>query len=455
MPSTKVGIIAVSRQDASGTAAIHSAGRLRDIWSGLVVMANGRFARSVVLLSGGVIIGQAVCVASAPILTRLYRPEDLGELAVFVAAISLVSIMGAFRYEVAIPLPKEDEHARNVLALSVLAVFVTTTLFALVAWLFGQQFVDLTGIESLRSSIWLLPPGVFVAGLFSVSSMWLVRQRRYTQLATSSVLQALGQAGCQIAIGLGSVGAFGLLVGDVFGRAVGAGTLMRHCWSAFRTATPRGVLQAMVRYRRFPVVSSWAALINTASIHIPPLCLASIYGLQVVGWMALAQRILGMPTTLVSGSVAKVYLSECARLHHSSPSRLPSLFWKTLAAQSIMGGIVVVCVGLPAPLICGFVFGASWNTAGWYVLVLSAMFAAKMIAYPLGATLDVLEEQGWHVFREVVRLALALTAVLAAALWSLPPLTAVAVLSVASCLGYCVGILIAWHLVRGHVFHAK
>ena len=71
------------------------------------------FVRSVSLLVGGTAVSQALTVLAAPLLTRLYAPDDFGLLGGFV---SLVATLGAFltlRYSLAIPLPESDDDAAH------------------------------------------------------------------------------------------------------------------------------------------------------------------------------------------------------------------------------------------------------------------------------------------------------------------------------------------------------
>ena len=61
-------------------------------------------------------------MAAAPILTRLYDPDDFGLLAVYSGILALVLVVASVRYELAIPLPEDEEEAANIAVLSLLIV---------------------------------------------------------------------------------------------------------------------------------------------------------------------------------------------------------------------------------------------------------------------------------------------------------------------------------------------
>ena len=77
---------------------------------------KSEFSRNILTLMTGTIIAQAIPIAISPILTRIYRPEDFGLYAIFVAIITILGSVASGRYELAIMLPKKDEDAINIFA---------------------------------------------------------------------------------------------------------------------------------------------------------------------------------------------------------------------------------------------------------------------------------------------------------------------------------------------------
>ena len=410
------------------------------------------FQHDVLVVAAGTGTGQAIAIAASPVLSRLYEPQDLGAATILTSAISLLSVVAALRYELAVPLPADDREAAEVLAVSCVALAATTALCALAVWLWSAQIAVLLNAHSVHRYFWLVPVGMLGLGSHHAVSCWLVRKQAFSALAVTRTVQGLSQVTTQIGLGLLGFGPLGLLVGDLAGRVSGLSSLVRHAWQtgkpAFTSLGWRGVQRAALRYRRFPLVSSWAAALNAAVLWLPPLLLARYYGLQVAGWFALAQRVLGIPLTLICDSVGKVYTAECARLRRTSPELLLDLFWRTIRAQAAAAVAIVGVVALPAPLLFALIFGSQWTQAGWYLLVLSGMFVAKFIAFPVAATLDVMECQGLHVLREVIRLLAVCAAVALGVACKQGPLVTIGLLSVASSVAYFVGTIAVWHVIR-------
>ena len=79
-------------------------------------LARSSFARNVLLLMGGSAAGQFLVVLASPLVTRLYTPDELGVFGVYLSIFEIALVFVSFRYDWAIPVPKEDTEAVNLLA---------------------------------------------------------------------------------------------------------------------------------------------------------------------------------------------------------------------------------------------------------------------------------------------------------------------------------------------------
>jgi O-antigen/teichoic acid export membrane protein len=289
-------------------------------------------------------------------------------------------------------------------------------------------------------------------GLNQVLGYWLVRKGDFRQIAATRLCQSGGMAATQIGLGLLGLGALGLLVGDAVGRIVGVGTLARRVWHtsdrALRLVRLEGVLHVAFRYRRFPLLSSWAAFLEALAGGIPAVLMAGLYGMEVAGWLGLAQRVVAIPASLVSAAVAQAYFAECVRIRRSTPHQLTSLFWGTVRTQFLVGTFVAAGVALPAPWLFGVFFGANWTESGWYVMILSLSLVPQFVASPLGSTLDAMERQDLHLVRELTRVVLISAAVGCAILLAEGPLVTLLLLSGALTVSYAFGFALALYALR-------
>jgi len=78
----------------------------------------GPVFRGMGTLALGAGVARIIGVVSIPVLTRIYSPADYGVLAVFTALVGMLVPVLTLRYGAAIPLPRYDGMAMNLMALA-------------------------------------------------------------------------------------------------------------------------------------------------------------------------------------------------------------------------------------------------------------------------------------------------------------------------------------------------
>lgn len=376
------------------------------------------FLRSVALVASGTIVGQALLILTSPLLTRLYGPGDFGVLTVYSALLYTLVALGSLRYEMAIPLPDKDAEAVNLLVLSFGVLFLISAATGGVVWVMGDQIAQAFAAPDIRHYLWLLPIGLFGAGMYQILSNWAIRKKTFGLLAQTTLLQSLTQTILQIGLGILRIGPLGLLLGHLGGQAGGSGTLIRSILATqketFRTVSRAEVESAARRYRRFPLILSWAALLNTLSLQLPALLLAAFYGLPVAGWFALTERVSRAPLRLVGVAVAQVYFGEASQTAKANRKGLARLFDGIAWKLAVFGGLPLLLAGFVGPWVFSVVFGDNWHEAGRIFQLMIFSVAAQFVVSPLSQTAIVLERQDLQLWGDAIRTILVLAAFVAA-----------------------------------------
>jgi len=281
------------------------------------LLPKNAFARGVTILVGGTASAQILLVLAAPILTRLYTPEDFGLLAVYASLLALIGVVSSLRYELAIPLPEDEVEAANVAVLCLILVGLSTLLTGVLVWVLGSTVAEALGVPALANYLWLLPVGVLLSGAYSVFNYWAVRTKRFTAIAGTKLRQALATLVIQLAAF--KLGGIALLFGQVAGQGVGTTRLGRSALTSagFRQVSWRGIMKAAGRYRRFPIFSTWAGFANTAGTQLPPLMFAALFSPAAAGLYILAHRVLTLPMSLVGQAIGQVFFANAAEAHRT------------------------------------------------------------------------------------------------------------------------------------------
>lgn len=413
-------------------------------------LPKSAFARSVSVLAGGTAGAQIILLLAAPILTRLYSPEDFGLLAVYVSLLALLGVVSSLRYELAIPLPEDDVDAANLAALSLLLVVLTTVLSVAFVALFSTPVAHVLGVPALEDYLWLLPVGILFSGGYNVFSYWSIRTKRFSTIAGTKLRQALATIAIQI-VGF-KLGGLALLLGQLAGQSVGTAGLARPALAvpAFKKLSWRGIAQAAVRYHRFPAFTTWSGLANTAGHQLPPIMFAAFFSASAAGLYALAHRVLTLPSSLIGSAIGNVFFSHGADSYRDG--RLTALYaglQDKLVQIGLPPAILLIVFG---PELFELLFGPTWRVAGNFAQWLAVGAFAGFVVSPLSMVFVILEKQDVGLMLQAFLFGARLIAILTGA-WLSDLLLTVALFSLASLLGYSAYIItmtkVTGSLLRG------
>lgn len=356
------------------------------------------FAGNVLALSGGAVAAQAMLIAAAPVISRLFAPEAFGVAAVFTAVLALLLSVGCLRYEQAIPLPKSDAAAANLLGLCAVMIAGLTALVALAVALGGRRLLCALGGPELASCRWFFPAGVLLLGMVIPLRYWNTRQRQFKRLAWSRALGALMGLSAAMALGLaGSVGARDLVLAKGVALCTTLGLLAWHCARSdlgfvVRHCSLGGMRRVARRYVKFPLVSSWSSLLHVGANHCPTILLLVFFGSAAAGLYGRAYTLVMLPMALVGTCVQHVFFQRAAAHHGSGGdlSRLVEGVSRRLICVSMLPALVLALIG---PDLFATVCGARWAEAGVYARILSPLLFAVGVCAPLSSLVYVLERQ--------------------------------------------------------------
>lgn len=361
---------------------------------------------SVIVIMLGSGAGQLLVLAASPILSRLYTPAQFGLFTALVLITSVTGTFALFRFDAAIPLPTSDRVAASVAWLALgLATVVSLVILAVGAWI-GGPISRLVGTPGLGSVWWLVALATFMVAVDQVFLTWMVREKRYKALALRNALQGAGQAGGQVALGVSAaLRPTGLLVGWIIGRVAAIGGLFS-AGGLLRQGRPTvaGLTHAAKRYRRFPLVSSWSALINSLGQQVPLLVIGAYYGSITLGLVGFTVRIIAAPAALIGQAVGRVFQGEASAairdrrrtLRRIVVTNARTLFWLGLPICAVLAAF--------GPWLFTVVFGAEWAEAGTYARYLAVGYLAQLAVSPISQTLLILERQGYQLAWDVSRL---------------------------------------------------
>jgi len=366
--------------------------RLRDR-IGAFVGRRSDFAINTAKLSSGTILRFLIAVGTIPIVTRLYAPQDFGDLQLLLSIIATFAGISTLKYDTAMVLPEERVESESVAVLCLVVVGLLALLLGTLLFAFGDWFFGLFDAQRLQPFAGLVVLGFVAAGLLRTSHYALIARRRFGGLAKNNVLQVSTTQGTYVALGLWQPSFLGLFAGQMAGHAA---ALLHALWQApFRIAGVRAErLWALARrYRKFPMVNTPGVFVNSLAYEMPVFLLARYFDADVVGFYMLTERLLNQPTTLIGEAVAKVYLQEAASARHRGTAELRSLFRRTARRLFLVGAPFALCVVVAAPPVVEIALGEGYRQVGVMMQILVLGRFLGFVVTPLVTTFSVVNRQ--------------------------------------------------------------
>jgi len=353
--------------------------------SALARAVGNRSFRGVALIGSGAAVGQIIQVAATPVVSRLYGPHAYGALAVFSSLLSIASILVTFRFEVAIPLPKEDEDARDLLLLALLLalLFAGATCLGLAGWQFLRKAANPDPLA--KHLVWTLPVGMLAIGCYQTFGYWSTRTRQYRPISVTRVSQAVASVGTQLLLPRLPPEGLGLILAWIVGQAFG----LRPLFNAFRNTRPKAPWPSLAKllsvgrnYWNLSAYGTATAITTTIGDSLPSLLLARAFGLEAAGVYLMASRVFTLPSQMVGAAVAQVFMGETSQRLREDPRSVPDYF-HTVHRHLIWVGAGILVLGGFSPLFLPWILGAKWHAAGLVAAILAPMAATDITVRPM------------------------------------------------------------------------
>ena len=217
---------------------------------------NNEFYKNVAKLLTGSVIAQAVPLLFAPVLTRIYSPEEFGVLGVYIALVTIIGVIVTGRYELAITQPKDDKDGKSLFFISIfVSLLVSLSSFAFIL-IFDDLIIGTFSEADLSLWLFLIPLSVLLLGVFQSLSYLNNRHKKYSNIAKSKVTQSFSALGGNLSLSSLSVKGGGLVIGYVVGQFLAS---IHLCYSAFKANLFKDnaisfsdLKRNAYKYKRFP-----------------------------------------------------------------------------------------------------------------------------------------------------------------------------------------------------------
>lgn len=370
--------------------------------------SKGTFKKNIAIMFSGTVISQVVYLLFYPILTRIYQPSDFGQYAIFIAFLSIGSLIVTGQYESSILLPKKEKNVRY-LVWGAIALALIFSLVVTVILLLSSQFLASKNLLNGNPILVILGISIFINALYQIGTYMSLRNRGFKAISIINIVNVGFSILFQYIFSLTELKDIGLIVGYMIGTLVAMVCLFVYNRQTLKLDFKKsnlylGIFKVLKRYKNFPFVNLPAMLVNLLANQMPQLLL-NTFGQSVVGYFSMSQKVLGSPVTLFSTSVSHVF-KERASSDYRNKGNCRPIFVKTFKSLFLISIVPFILLFIFAPTIVPIIFGAEWVEAGVYIRALTLMYFFKFTVSPLSYVIVIAEKQKLNLLLQVILLVL-------------------------------------------------
>ena len=382
--------------------------KLKAKYNQLFASDSGNTFKGMLTLALGSGVARIVGIASIPIVTRIYSPADYGLLALYISIVSILVPIATLRYSTAIPLPKTDALAINIMILGLLLIAIYSAILSSLLFLFGGTILAWFDMAELSQWWWLIVLGVAGTASYELFSLWATRKKQYKVMAKTELSQSLVGSTVKIGLGLLAFKPMGLIIGQFFAQSAGMGGLIKASAKDFKRLMPeinrKRVKLLAFYYRDFPYFRLPSQLLLQVSSNAPILMMASLYSRELTGQLSLAIMAISLPTGLVGQSMAKAFYAEIAAVGKRDLVKVRAITIDVQKKLFLVGVPLTILVMIFAQPLFKLVFGPEWEVAGEYITILAPFILLQLTSSPLAQVLNITGSQRSFLLLNIVRL---------------------------------------------------
>lgn len=354
---------------------------------------KSEFLKSVVLLTSGTFMAQVVSYLATPVITRLFTPDEIGELGVFLRITAFITAIATARYELSLPLPKRDQHAFQLFRLSLRIATITllsTLLVGLIYW----------GIQGFSATNFWIVLMIVVGSFFmifkNIGTNWAIRMNNYKAISASSILTSFTANGLKIVAGLLAFGSLGLIIATVIGGGAAIFFFVKdYLNTKYLDGFQRSKKKIQIlskRHRDFPIYNLPHMLLDHGRELLIAFFVVWYFDQSVFGSYDHSFRMLKLPLALIGTAMGQVFFNRCSRMYSEHKALFPMLKRTTLQLFliSIIPFSIVFFFGEDLFL---WVFGAEWGLSGRISELLAPWLMINFVASPISTIPMVVEKQ--------------------------------------------------------------
>ena len=353
-------------------------------------------------------IAQLLPIAISPIITRLYSPNDIAVLGLYMSIILVLLPVSTGSFELSIVLPKKKEEALNLFVLSIIISFLCCCTFLIIALLFQSPLSLFLNSQAISQWFVFVPLSVFLLTVNNSFTCFFNRNKEYKIIAINKINKNWWMSIAQLLFGYTSLKSIGLISGQIIGDLfstilLGINFIRKKHFSVLKLSFSTTLIRKLIsEYKKFPLFTMPTVLMNNISSEILTILVAIWFNSGLTGAYYFTMRILSAPMALIGSSLAQTYFQKFTEIINEgkeNPKPFIIKVWLGLFSIAIVPLTIIYIWGEELFII---IFGQEWGNAGKIASVMAPMTLFSFMSSPTSSGFIVLRKQNYNLLFGII-----------------------------------------------------
>ena len=354
---------------------------------------QSRVVRHTSVLLSGNILAQIITLAAYPIIARIYGPQQMGTLNLFVSIFAIFVLLANAEYQNVLVFHKNEKELPSVLAVCLGCVALVTTLVLLTVP-FSAEISSFFGSADLQHWYYLMPIYVAATAVWNICDSLIIRKKLFKYISFYLVLFAIYNVGLKIILGRMGWGTAGLIVSAVSGSVIILLVVLLFAQQRdklFSHLLERPTWQQTIaiarEYIKFPKYSLSRKTLNLLAKSLPVFILSAHFGMAEIGLYGMALLLAHTPINVACSSLYKIMFRFVSEKVWKEEKIMPILK-KYIASVLMVAVPAFALLALILPDITAILLGQEWRTSGEYI----RLMLPWLLAFAVSNVIDFLPQ---------------------------------------------------------------
>lgn len=341
------------------------------------------YYKSIGIILTGTVISQVIVLLLTPIFSRLYSPEQTADFSIFFRITLLISTLITARYELAMTLPKHENHAFILFKLLIKMMkigFIVLIPLLLIFFILSHH------LEVDFYLYILLPFSILPLCLINVGNSWLTRIGDFQLISKLKITTSLTTNIFNVVMGIIGFNSLGLIISYILGLIIPSIIYLQKYFNLKNKyhfyKNPKRIINISREFIDFPKVNLPHAIMDMAKEVFIVIFILMYFQKSNLGSYDFSFKILKLPLTIIGYSIGQVYFSKISQLNNDGES-VYVLTKNTCLKLIFISILPFLSLYLWGEELFVFFFGENWEEAGKYSEILAPWLFLNFVTSPI------------------------------------------------------------------------